>query len=67
MAVIEKPSGALFDSETGEYLYPDPWMVGQGYMTLKIIGGEPVIRITEIGIEYLREQLRREGPGAQGR
>ncbi|MGW3734752.1 hypothetical protein [Streptomyces sp. NPDC005148] len=66
MAIIEKPSGALFDSETSEYLYPDPWMVEQGYMCLKIIGGEPVIRITETGVEYMRNRLRAEGLGANG-
>ncbi|MCX5234416.1 hypothetical protein OG824_04105 [Streptomyces prunicolor] len=63
MSIIEKPSGALFDSETSEYLYPDPWMVEQGYMCLKIIGGEPVIRITELGIEYMRDRLRSEAQG----
>ncbi|MET8114028.1 hypothetical protein [Streptomyces prasinus] len=66
MAIIERLSGALVDDETGEFLYPDPWMVSQGYMRLKIIGGEPVIRITESGIEYLHGRLRAEGLGAQG-
>ncbi|MEV6436296.1 hypothetical protein [Streptomyces anulatus] len=66
MAIIEKPTGALLNSETSEYLYPDPWMVEQGYMCLKIIGGEPVIRITETGIEYLRGRLHSEGLKAQG-
>ncbi|MFD0210833.1 hypothetical protein ACFVH9_17270 [Streptomyces hirsutus] len=66
MAIIEKSTGALWDDETGNYLYPDPWMVEQGYMCLKIIGGEPVIRITESGIEYLRGRLRAEGLGVQG-
>ncbi|WP_326755117.1 hypothetical protein OH738_10690 [Streptomyces hirsutus] len=66
MAIIERPSGALVDDETGSFMLPDPWMVEQGYMRLKIIGGEPVIRITESGIEYLRGRLRAEGLGVQG-
>nr|WTB31153.1 hypothetical protein OG781_18170 [Streptomyces sp. NBC_00830] len=66
MAIIERPSGALVDDETGEFLYPDPWMVSQDYMRLKVVDGEPVIRITESGIEYLRGLLRSEGQGVQG-
>ncbi|MFE4959291.1 hypothetical protein ACFRCW_36150 [Streptomyces sp. NPDC056653] len=54
------------DDETGEFLYPDPWMVSQDYMRLKVVDGEPVIRITESGIEYLRGLLRSEGQGVQG-
>ncbi|MEU5030194.1 hypothetical protein [Streptomyces milbemycinicus] len=66
MPIIERPSGALVDDETGEFMLPDPWVVEQGFMYLKIIGGEPVIRITESGIEYLRGRLRAEALGGQG-
>ncbi|MFJ4517473.1 hypothetical protein [Streptomyces sp. NPDC088816] len=66
MPIVERPSGALWDAETGEYLYPDPWMIEQGFMRLKFIDGEPVIRVTASGIEYLRGLLQAEGPGVQG-
>jgi hypothetical protein len=63
MSIIEMPSGALFDTDSSQYLYPDAWMVEQGYMCLKIIDGEPVIRITELGVEYMRDRLRSEAQG----
>ncbi|MET7761727.1 hypothetical protein ABZS71_06685 [Streptomyces sp. NPDC005393] len=65
MAIIEKPTGALWDDETGEYLYPDAWMVEQGHMRLRIVDGEPVIRVTESGIEYIWNLLKAEDSGVQ--